>query len=168
LCDNMQILAESDENRFIAYCPEHDQYQLAWERLTLHLMPEEFIQLQIMFTEIMFDETLNLLETLDDKAEWGDGLPRTSRYQASMGLAEDEMDDDEEEMAEEDEIVLWFEEVGLRVTTEEFLELASLVDQAAAVAKDNQLGYEPDLGQLRPDDYFYPFLPDDSSLFSLN
>ena len=148
MCDNMKFLAESDENKFIAYCPEHDEFQLAWNRITLHLTATEFEDLQQMFEEILLDEMLFLLQS--DETE-----PEVDPYDES-----DESDEDD------DEIVLWFDEVALRLTVDEFQEMAFLVSEAALA-----MPMRPASSTLlsvnwlpsRPD-----FPPTGDTLFSLN
>ncbi len=162
MCDNMKILAESGENHFIAYCSEHDEFQLAWKRITLHLPPEDFIQLQTMFEEILMDEMLLLMQ--NDGDDW---VPQ-SEEEAFFAHQGEEMDDDDEDMLGDDdegEFVLWFEEVALRVTIDEFQELAFLVNEAALAAD-----IRPENSVFMTDPQNLPFMlpPTGTSLFSLN
>lgn len=145
----MKFLAESDENKFIAYCPEHDEFQLAWNRITLHLTADEFEDLQQMFEEILLDEMLFLLQSDEDE-------PEADIYA--------EIDDTNDE--DEDEIVLWFDEVALRLTVDEFQEMAFLVSEAALAMPIRPAS--PTLLSVnwlpnRPD-----FPPTGDTLFSLN
>lgn len=160
----MEILAESSENHFVAYCPEHEEFQLAWNRLTLHLTAAEFEELQTMFEEIMLDEMMGLLES--DGSEWLE--PMGDEYEAfDEAYEEDDEDDEDDESDDEegDEIVLWFEEVALRVTLDEFQELAFLVSEAALVANiQPQSGFSAESGVVL--DLALP--PLGMSLFSLN
>ena len=156
----MEILAESSENHFVAYCPEHEEFQLAWNRLTLHLTAAEFEELQTMFEEILLDEMMGLLQS--DGSEWLDSMG--DEYEQFSEAYDHEYDDDNED-EESDEIVLWFEEVALRVTLDEFQELAFLVSEAALVANIHpQSGFSSESAAVL--DLALP--PLGMSLFSLN
>lgn len=156
MCEHIEILAESGDNHFIAYCPVHEEFQLAWNRITLHLDPVEFEELQTMFEEVLLDEMLTLLH--EDEQEWGE----TMRSEWDAYEYEDEEGDEDDEG---DDIVLWFGEVALRVTIDEFQELAFLISEAAlAVDLHAPQGLVPDSAFAL--DLALP--PMGMSLFSLN
>ncbi|MCA9981066.1 MAG: hypothetical protein KDD89_09535, partial [Anaerolineales bacterium] len=102
-----------------------------------------------MFEEILLDEMLFLLQSDEDE-------PEADIYA--------EIDDTNDE--DEDEIVLWFDEVALRLTVDEFQEMAFLVSEAALAMPIRPAS--PTLLSVnwlpnRPD-----FPPTGDTLFSLN
>jgi hypothetical protein len=146
----MKILAESSETRFVAFSHKQDEFQLAWDHLTLHFSSDEFEQVQVMFEEVLLDEMLTIFDTEEEDADV---------YQPDALIP----DDNFEEIIDADEVVLWFNDVGLRLSVDDFQELAFLISEAALMATA-----KPSAQTHTPVTITYNFPPIDTVTFSLN
>lgn len=99
MCNNLVFLAEQDEYRFICIC-EHQTIHLSWDHVTIYLMPEDFLSLDICLDRAVLNH-------------------RNSPHNAPL----------DEEMRKKPSCLLWVFDIAIKLSLDDLLIMAELVYQ---------------------------------------